>query len=317
VNAVQVGAPGTVALVELPKPRPAPGEVLVRVAVAAICATDRKLVARGADPPRVIGHEAAGWLDDGTPVGVHPDTACGRCAACRGGFGNRCPARVPIGLARDGGMAGWLTVPARHAVPLDGVDVAVAPLLEPLACCLQAIRVLGVRRGELALVVGAGPMGILAAWALEAAGATVAVAQRSGARRRLAAGLGITAVPPDADPAAPLGGPPTVAIVTAPGEAALGLALERLAPGGRAHAFAGTPGGATVDANLLHYRHLSLIGGTGSALADYEQALDLVRGQAVPLGRLPRATVPLERAPAVLVGEDDPGGLKVMVEVAG
>jgi threonine dehydrogenase-like Zn-dependent dehydrogenase len=317
MRAVQVGAPGTATLVQLPEPTPGPGEMLVQVGTCAVCATDRKLAARGMDPARVPGHETAGWLADGTPVGVHPDTSCGRCAACRAGFENRCPDRISVGIDRDGGLAEWLAVPARHVVPLDGVDVQLAPLLEPLACCVQAVRLLDVRAGERAVVVGAGPMGILTAWTLRAAGASVGVVQRSEPRRRLAHRLDAgTVVAPDEDVAACLGGPPAVAVVTAPGAAALTWALERLDVGGRAHAFAGTPGGAAVDANLVHYRHLTLVGGTGSALADYRRARDLVRDGVVRLDRLPCGTVPLARVPEVLTGEHPPAELKVTVQVA-
>lgn len=317
MRAVRVAAAGTAELVELPRPVPAAGERLVRVAAAAICATDRKLAARGADPPVVPGHEVAGWLEDGTAVGVHPDTSCGRCGHCQAGFGNRCADRVPVGLARDGGLAEWVAVPERHVVPLDGVDPRLAPLLEPLACCVQAARLLGVAAGERAVVVGAGTMGLLAAWVLGAAGAVVGVAQRSEPRRRQAAELGAgVAFGPDEDPAARLGGPPEVAVVTAPGAEPLAWALERLAVGGRAHAFAGTPGGAPVDANLVHYRHLRLLGSTGSAVGDYTRARDLVRGGAVPLARLPRVTIPLEEVPTALTGPRDPRQLKVMVQVA-
>ena len=190
MRAVVVSAPGTAELVEAACRPPGPGEVRIRVAVAGICGTDRRLAARGADPPRIPGHEAAGHLDDGTPVGIHPDVGCGRCPHCLAGLENRCPDKRSVGLDRDGGLAEWLCVPAAHAVPVAGLDLRLVPLLEPLACCLHALSTLAVRRGEAALVVGAGSMGLLCMWALQAAGATVAVAQRSPERRALAARLG-------------------------------------------------------------------------------------------------------------------------------
>jgi L-iditol 2-dehydrogenase len=315
---VVVSDPGTAELVEAARRRPGPGEVRVRVAAAAICATDRRLAARGADPPRIPGHEAAGRLDDGTPVGIHPDVGCGLCRQCQAGLENRCPDRRSVGLDRDGGLAEWLCVPAGHAVPLAGVDLGLAPLLEPLACCLHALAGLGVRPGDAALVVGAGSMGLLATWALQAAGAAVAVAQRSPERRQLAARLGAdAALPPGQDPAAALGRAPSLAVVTAPGAEALAWALETVAVGGRVHAFAGTPDGAPVDANLVHYRHLTLLGSTGSTLADYRRARDLAASGQVPLERLPRATVPLEEAPAALLGRDGRRALKITVDVEG
>jgi L-iditol 2-dehydrogenase len=318
MRAVVVTTPGTAELVEVARRQPGPGEVRVQVTAAGICGTDRRLAARGADPPRIPGHEVAGRLDDGTPVGVHPDVGCGRCRDCLAGLENRCPDRTPVGLARDGGLAEWLCVPAAHVVPLPGLDLGVAPLLEPLACCLHALSGLGVHRGEAALVVGAGSMGLLCMWALQAAGATVAVAQRSPERRALAARLGADVVlDPGQDPRAELGRSPSVAVVAAPGAEPLAWALAKVAVGGRVHAFASTPGGAPVDANVVHYRHLTVVGSTGSTVGDYRRARDLATSGEVPLARLPRSTVPLERAPAVLLGRDGHGALKITVDVEG
>jgi L-iditol 2-dehydrogenase len=223
---------------------------------------------------------------------------------------------VDVGIQRDGGLAEWVAVPGTHAIPLDGFPLELAPLVEPLACCLHAVSLLDVHQGDPAAVVGAGSLGILAMLALRALGARVAVMQRSEARRLLAAELGADAVlGPEDDPAAALGSPPRAVFVSAPGADALTWALERVAPGGRVHAFAGTPGGAPVDANLVHYRHLALVGSIGSTIQDYRRALEMARSGAVSLD-LPRETVTLEEVPEMLLDPaPDPRVLKFMVRV--
>jgi L-iditol 2-dehydrogenase len=316
MRAVRIQAPGSAELVEMPVPEAAAGEVLVRVSAASVCATDRRMLARGAEPPRVPGHEVGGRLEDGTDVGVHPDVGCGECEQCRAGFGNRCFRRVSIGLQRDGGLAEWVAVPAGHVVPTDGIDADLVPLLEPLACCLHAVELLRVRPGDRAIVVGAGGMGILGMWAFQAASARVAVVQRSADRRRAAADLGAdAALGPDGDVDDALGGASAACLVTAPGAEALGWALERVGVGGRVHAFAGTPDGALVDANLVHYRHLTLVGSSGSTIEDYRRARDLARSGDVPLARMPRWVVSLDEAPQALGWNRPPSGLKVTVRV--
>jgi L-iditol 2-dehydrogenase len=303
MRAVRVSGPEQVDLVDLADPNPRSGETLVRPLYVGVCGTDRRLARRGSDPPRVPGHEVAGMLADDMPVGVHPDIGCGHCSHCRQGFGNRCPYRVSIGLDRDGGMAEWMAVPEDHVVPLDGVPLRDAPLLEPLACCLHAVSLLQVQPGGWALVVGAGPMGILAIWALQAAGARVVVSQRSEERRRLADRLGAHVIVGDGeDPVAALGEPPQVAVVTAPNRKALAYALEVVAVGGRVHAFAGMPEGGEVDANLVHYRHLTLIGSTGSRIEDYRRALELAATGQVDLSLLPVRSISLEETPGALLG---------------
>jgi L-iditol 2-dehydrogenase len=318
MRAVRVATGGGAELVEVDRPAPATGETLVRVVAAAICATDRKLAARGGPSPVTLGHELAGRLDDGRAVGVHPDVGCGNCRFCRAGFENRCPDRVSIGIDRDGGLAEWVAVPERQALPLDGVPLELSPVLEPLACCLHAVRMLDVRPDDPALVVGAGSMGILSMWALQQAGARVAVSQRSPERRELAATLGADAVlGPEDSASAALGEPPRVAIVTAPGVEPLAWALDEVAVGGAVHAFAGTPGGAPIDANVVHYRHLKLIGSTGSALADYRRAVELASAGRIRLQSLPTATVALDEVPGILLGERTAPALKVIVDVGG
>jgi L-iditol 2-dehydrogenase len=318
MRAVLVGTNGGADLVDTERPTAGSGETLVRVEAAAICATDRRLAASGAPRPVIPGHELAGRLDDGRFVGVHPDVGCGACAFCRAGYENRCPDRVSIGIDRNGGLAEWVAVPERHTVALADVPPELSPVLEPLACCLHAVQQLGVRPGDHAVVVGAGAMGILSMWALQEAGARVAVSQRSAERRQLADELGADAVlGPGESAASALGEPPRVAIVTAPGAEPLAWALTEVAVGGAVHVFAGTPGGAPVDANVAHYRHLTLVGSTGSGLADYRRAVELVSGGRVPLARLPTMTIPLDEAPAVLVGERSTSTLKVIVDVEG
>jgi L-iditol 2-dehydrogenase len=319
LRAVRLSGPGLVDVDDVPDPRPAPGEVLVRIRSAALCATDRRAANRGlprvVPPPRILGHEGAGTLDDGTEVGIHPNLGCGRCAWCAAGLENRCPDHLDLGRDRDGVLAEWIAVPEGHLVPLDGFDIGLAPLVEPLACLVHAISMLEVRPGDRTLVVGAGSLGILGMWALQAEGATVAVMQRSKPRRGLARDLGADAVlGPEDDPAAALGGAIGAAIVTAPGADALAWALDHVAVGGRVHAFAGTPGGAAVDANVVHYRHLALVGSTGSTVEDFRRALGLAASGRVPVDRLPRATVGLEEVPGILLDPaPDPLVLKFTV----
>ena len=318
MRAIKIGRPNTAELVDIEPREPAPGEARVTVVVASMCATDRKLYRRGADPPVVPGHEISGRLADGSFVVVHPDIGCGSCSQCRAGFQNRCPDRVSIGLGRDGGFAEQVVVPISHVLPTGGVDVADAALLEPLACVVHAVGTLGIRPGEPAAVVGAGAMGVLAMWVLKDRGARVAIIERSEVRRELASELGAdAALSLDDDAAHALGDLPHAYVVAAPGAEALDLALRRVAVGGVVHAFAGTPGGAQIDANLVHYRHLRLVGSTGSNLSDMQQAIELVSGGAVPLKRLPVETIALEEVPAALEKPQDPRILKVLIDVQG
>lgn len=317
MRAVQIEAAERVDLVEAPPPEPGPAEVVVQVRSTSLCATDRRMARLGTHAPGIPGHEIAGLLEDGTDVGVHPNLGCGRCDLCARGLENRCLDHVDIGIQRDGGLAELVAVPRSHVVPLEGFPIGLAPLLEPLATVIHAARVLEAREGDAAVVVGAGSLGIAAMWALQAVGARVAVMQRSTTRRQLAAELGADAVlGPDDDLARALGAMPRLALVAAPGVEALTWALEHVGVGGRVHAFAGTPGGAAVDANLVHYRHLALVGSTGSTVEDYRRGLGLARSGRIRLDRMPVSTVALEEVPRILLDrEPDPLVLKVIASI--
>ena len=318
MRAVRITAPGTVRLTEIPRPQPTRDEVAVRVRWAAVCGTDRKLARNGAAVHRVPGHEVAGELTDGTPVAVHPDVGCGACPLCATGWPNRCPRRQSVGIDRDGGFAEWMVVPPRQVLAVEGLPLDLAALLEPLACCVHAVDLLQPDRLRTAAVVGAGAMGVLAMWTLQARGVRVVVSQRSAQRRELAGKLGADAViAPDDDVDRAAGAPLDAVIVTAPGSGPLRWALEHVAVGGIVHAFAGTPGGADVDVNAVHYRHLRLVGSTGSTPRDLQVALDLARGGRIDLDRLPRTTVGLADLPHVLTGEPDRRHLRTLVDVGG
>lgn len=318
MRAVHITEDAEVELVDLPEPEPGPKEVLVRVERAALCATDHKMAGRGQEPAIVPGHEAVGRLEDGTLVGVHPDVGCGRCRHCRAGVETRCPNRRSVGVDRDGGFAEYVTVRWDHAVPIPDVDPAFAPVLEPLACCLHAIVRLDVEPGMPALVVGGGVMGVLNMWALQAAGCAVVLSEPVEERRELAMELGADAVvAPGGDPAQELGAHPQVAVVTAPSDAALRDALQQVDVGGAVHAFAGLPDEPSIDPNVVHYRHLRLVGTTGSDIVDYERAHRLVATGRIDLSRLPIDVIGLDDVPDRLGGDRPTEKLKTLVDVRG
>jgi alcohol dehydrogenase, propanol-preferring len=130
---------------ERPDPRPADGEVRVRVAACGVCRTDLHVVdGELANPklPLVPGHEIVGRIDMvgervaalgiGRRVGVPwLGQTCGHCQFCRNGQENLCDRPLFTGYTRDGGYATHVIADARYVFPLPerGDDVATAPLL--------------------------------------------------------------------------------------------------------------------------------------------------------------------------------------------
>ena len=162
--------------VELPRPRPGPGEVLVRVATCGVGDTlnnmrlGRNAAMPGASVPRVIGHEVAGsvagvgagvdGLELGTRVYVYMYLTCGRCAACRWGHDPLCERlRGIVGLATDGGFAEYLVVPSANVgvLPDEVDDLAACVAVDAVATPWHALRAVAhLDPTETLVVVGAG-----------------------------------------------------------------------------------------------------------------------------------------------------------------
>lgn len=162
-----------------------PGQTLVRVRprAASICQTDVNLARMGA-LPFTLGHEFAGLLDDGTPVGVEPLDPCGGCAECLRADYHFCEKghAMVLGIGRNGGMAEEVLVPARSIVPLPtGLDVRDACLIEPLSVHLHAFALARLEGRQRVCVVGANltGFGLLGGAAAKARGCEVDLDERA------------------------------------------------------------------------------------------------------------------------------------------
>jgi L-gulonate 5-dehydrogenase len=190
-------------LEELPEPRSDEGEVVLEIELAGICGSDLHAY-RGHPgprrPPLVLGHEAVGTVA-GRPgrYTVFPLVVCGSCRACRRGEENLCERRGLLGLDRPGVFAERVAVRGDALVPLpDELDARVAVLVEPLATSLSALRVDSVSAGDRLLVVGGGPIGLLAVHAAAQRGVSATCVEPVAERRALASCFGAARVLADA-----------------------------------------------------------------------------------------------------------------------
>ncbi|MCD6554857.1 MAG: galactitol-1-phosphate 5-dehydrogenase [Anaerolineae bacterium] len=198
---------GQIEVVEMPVPEPGPGEVVIKVHYCGICGSDIDAYETGTyEPGLIIGHEFAGeivstgervyGLDVGDLVAVNSIVPCGMCYFCRHGMGGQCEDVIQPGVSHNGGMAEYAKVPAPavHRLPA-GMTTRQAVLTEPLGNALHAVRLSALKPGDRALVMGAGPIGLLTLQCARLAGAReVYVTELSPSRARLAAQLGATMV---------------------------------------------------------------------------------------------------------------------------
>ncbi len=216
MRAVILNQEKRVVFAHVPEPKPAKDQVLVKPHFIGICGTDLHAPELAVfTPPVVLGHEFAGEIVEvgssvagwqvGERVVIQPNgNVCGVCEFCRLGQYHMCYQAIweeSLGARRDGGMAELVAMPAAHLYRMpDNMTMEQGALIEPLACAVRAVRRSGISVGDSAVVIGAGPLGLLVLKVLLAAGVGSAVViQRSEFRRSAAARLGATAVlSPDA-----------------------------------------------------------------------------------------------------------------------
>lgn len=160
-------------LVEMPEPAFVEGEAIVRIKRIGICGTDLHAF-KGNQPfftyPRVLGHELAGIIEQiganeegliaGDQVSIVPYMHCGQCVACRNGKTNCCTSMKVLGVHIDGGMRELISVPVSHLIQTNGLTLDQSAVLEPLSIGAHAVRRSGLTKGETALVIGGGPIGL-------------------------------------------------------------------------------------------------------------------------------------------------------------
>jgi len=171
---VVVDSPNSMAVREVPLPVPAAGEVRVQVRYAGICGSDLHIF-HGKNPfvtyPRIIGHEFVGRIESigagvaderlGQTVAVDPVISCGRCHACLIGRRNVCRDLTVIGVHRDGGFSQYVCVPASNAYRIPGeIADTCAAIVEPFAVAANATSRTGVLPSDIALIYGAGTVGL-------------------------------------------------------------------------------------------------------------------------------------------------------------
>src|SRR5438132_9661473 len=165
--------PDDVRLVEIERPEPGPGEVLLRPILSGVCGTDLHVLhgeGLGDLPvPLTMGHEvcgevvalgegadapgpyprSAGPLQPGDRVVVEPVLPCGTCFFCRRAHPNVCPSMSHLGIWRDGNYADYVAVPSWRATRLPGtVDAVSGVPVEVTACALNCVDRAQLRPGE-------------------------------------------------------------------------------------------------------------------------------------------------------------------------
>lgn len=178
MQAVVYPQPGNVSVQEVGIPEPGPGEVRIRMTAAGMCGTDLHLHEGQflANFPLTPGHETVGAIDAigdsardgegkelhlGQQVVINPNSSCGACAYCTEGHPWLCDSFAGIGSSTPGGFADYVIAPGAQVFDAEGIDLDLAVFAEPSACIAHLMDRLFPLTGQHAVVLGAGPTGVL------------------------------------------------------------------------------------------------------------------------------------------------------------
>lgn len=304
---------------EVARPKPPPGEALIRVRLAGVCATDLELLRGYMNFRGVPGHEFVGEV---AGPAAHPllgrrvvgeiNCGCGRCAWCADGMGRHCPRRSVLGiLRRDGAFAEYACLPDGNLHPLpDSVADEEAVFCEPIAACLEVVAQFPEIVEREVLVVGDGRLGLLQAQTLRAAGARVGVLGRHPSKMALLAPFGIPAWTEPAD-ALCSGGPRWPVVVEATGAAdGFSLAVSKTRPRGVLVLKSTLASLVPVDLSALVVDEITLLGSRCGAFPPAIRALE--RG-ALRVSSMIHGRFALRDAPRAFEKAREKGIIKVLL----
>jgi L-iditol 2-dehydrogenase len=311
-------------LVDLPEPRPARGELLVRVAACGICGSD----VHGYDgssgrriPPIVMGHEAAGVVAstgdgvtafrEGDRVTFDSTVYCGACDFCLRGQMNLCDNRQVLGVScgdyrRAGAFAEYVTVPEHIVYKLpDALSFSEAAMLEAVSVALHAVRVTDLHGGEIALVIGAGMIGLLTMQAARVAGCSrviIADIDQTRLNRAREVGATETLLISGRDLATEIlrliDGKGVDVVLEAVGRnETITAAIDSVRKGGTVTLIGNITPEVTIPLQKVVSRQIRLQGSCASS-GEYPEAIELLASGAIQVKPLITAVVPLSEGPS-------------------
>jgi L-iditol 2-dehydrogenase len=311
-------------LEEQPVPTITDQELLIQVHGCGLCGSDIIKIVQQVAPPVMLGHELTGTVvargkavtsfTESQRVIVAHHVPCFACHYCRHHNYSMCAAFKASNIDPCG-FAEYMRVPAAHVqhttLPLpDTVSNEAGSFVEPLACCVRAVKRTPLLTGDSVIIMGLGSMGLLMLQATKAlstrAGQPVRVygvdllPERLALARELGADDVFTA-PAHEQGLYDLLAPYTeergadAAIITAAGARPLQQAIASTRKGGTVNIFAAHSGPVPLNIEQLYHRELSLTSTYSSSPEDLRLALDLITNHEVQVDRLITHRLPLEQ----------------------
>lgn len=320
MRALQIDAVNSCRMVEIPDPRPGPGEVLLRIAHVGLCGSDLATFT-GLNPlvslPRVPGHEIGAavvetgpgvpqTIQPGQRVIVTPYTACGTCSACRKGRVNACRYNRTLGVQQEGALSERFVLPWQKLIVNDSLAPRQLALVEPLSVGFHAAARGRIGPEDTVVVLGCGMIGMGAVIAAVARGARVIavdfgektqMARRYGAAETIDAGAEDVAQRVQAL----TGGHGADVVVEAVGlPATFTQAIELACFAGRVVYIGYSKAPVTYETRFFNLKELDILGSRNALPEDFAAVITWLETRPTPPDDLITAVFPFARADQAL-----------------
>lgn len=301
---------------DVPVPRVKQEEVLIRVSLAGICATDLAVLEGYGSFKGIPGHEFVGEVLEskknpalkGKPVVGEINLPCGGCDMCAKGIPAHCRKRRVLGIrGSDGVFAEYLVLPETniHTVP-HGVSREAAVFTEPLAAALRIFQQIRIRPTDTVLLMGGGRLGQLIAQVLLQKGCRCAVVSRYAGQSEILARRGIEVLDEKAVPFRSM----DIVIEATGSKGGFHSAVNAVRPGGTLIVKSSLREEIPVDLAAVVVNEITLV---GSRCGPFSPALDLLATGAVDTGPLIGGIYPLEQGIQAYEAASRPGALKILI----
>jgi 2-desacetyl-2-hydroxyethyl bacteriochlorophyllide A dehydrogenase len=303
MKALVCTTPGKFDYKEIEEPVFSSGNTVLKIKRIGICGTDLHAY-EGTQPyfnyPRILGHELAAEIAEtdaagfsvGEKVTFIPYFNCGTCIACTSGRPNCCETLKVSGVHIDGGMVEYLSVPSYSLVHGNDHSLEELALVEPLSIGAHAVRRAQIRKGEFALVIGAGPIGLGIMEFARIAGAKVIAMDINDQRLAFCKEKGIAAItvnPSAGDPIANIkditaGSMPTVIFDATGSLFAINKAFSYMAHGARYVLVGLQKGDISFSHPEFHKREGTLMSSRNATREDFEHVLTCMKSNLIDPG---------------------------------
>jgi len=308
---------GVATPIEVEKPVPQKGEVLVKVKACALCTYEQRVFRGITNPPKPFlgGHEISGIVADvgkdvltdwriGQKVSVRTSYSCGTCYFCKRGMNGQCIEAERNGTLLAVGLGEFLSLPEKHMFPIaDDIPFIEAALCEPIADVIHSIDACQIDLADDVVIIGAGIMGILHLQLAKLRGARVIVLEPEKRRAELAKSFGADVVidPTKLDQVELVyelteGRGADIVINTTSIYEVAAHAIDMCGKFGKAVMYASQHPDEPVGVKLgqMHYRETRLIGVVANTTNDFRRAAKLLSMKALNVKPLIEYQIPLD-----------------------